>query len=224
MVPIGRHKLSMFRALLLLLPLLLALWWLSTRRHRPDTAFDDALDRALRPVLEQRDVQSKLGTAGPTQTRLAARESALASVPYLAPRDLELWASLRQRAAEASPATCARLWKGADDEQLGKAVAQLGDEALTSYAELLARGFALRLERKPAPAVPPDALKRGFAAVGAALSPEERAAFEADAARPDVSDERACELFITLSRGIAELEPAARADFYRALSRGLKAD
>src|SRR5258705_2071547 len=93
MLLMGRTKLSMFRPLLLLAPLGLVLWWFWVRPQHPAAAsrFDDVLDRALSPVMQQREVQLKLGAATPTQARLLARELALRSVPYLAPRDLELW-------------------------------------------------------------------------------------------------------------------------------------
>ena len=40
--------------------------------------------------------------------------------------------------------------------------------------------------------------------------------------RSDVSDERACELFLTLSSGADKLEPALRVEFYRALAAELQ--
>lgn len=223
-MPIGRHKLSIFRGLLLLVPLAVCLWWLWTRRPPEASAFDTALDRALAPVIEQRAAQAKLGASTSAQTRLLARQLALSSVPYLAARDLELWAETRKRVALSSPVACARLWKGADETFITAAVAELGDDALGEYAEMLARGFALRLERKPPPAILAGALESGFAAVAAGLPATERAAFEADARRPDVSDARGCQLYLTLANGAERLEPRQRADFYRALAVELKRD
>ena len=222
MVPMGRRKLSIFLAPLLLAPLGLALWWLWTRPEHGASRFDEVLDRALAPVMEQRDVQLKLGAATPTQARLLARELALRSVPYLAARDLELWAATRQRVAASSKLACARLWKGGDDLLLGTAIATLGDETLDAYTEMLSRGLALRLERKPPPQVAPGAVERGVQAVAATLPTDTRSAFEADVKRSDVSDERACQLFLTLSRGAEALEPSLRVDFYRALAAELK--
>jgi hypothetical protein len=222
MVPMGRRKLSIFLAPLLLAPLGLSLWWLWTRQEHTASRFDEVLDLALAPVMEQRDVQLKLGAATPTQARLLARELALRSVPYLAARDLELWAATRQRVAVSSKATCARLWKGGDDLVLGNAIAALGDEPLDAYTAMLSRGLALRLERKPPPQVAPGSVERGVLAVASSLPADARAAFEADVKRPDVSDERACQLFLTLSRGAEALEPALRVDFYRALASELK--
>lgn len=202
----------------------MSLAWLWRRQPPADSALDAALDRALAPVIEQRAAQSKLGTSTSTQTRLLARQLALSSVSYLAARDLELWAETRKRVALSSPVACARLWKGADEAFIGAAVSELGDDALTAYAEMLARGFALRLERKPPPAILAGALEHGFSAVVAGLPPADRAAFEADARRADVSDARACQLFLELSNGAERLEPRERADFFRALSVALKSN
>jgi hypothetical protein len=206
----------------LVVPAMLAGWWLWKRPERATSHFDDALDRALLPVIEQSGAQHKLGAPTPALTRVLARELAESSVVYLAPRDLELWADIRARAARSSPLVCARLWKGGDQGFMGPAIAGLGDATLNAYAEMLARGLALRLERKPAPEPSPQAVERGFSAIAAALPQAAERAFNADAKRPDVSDTRACELFLTLSHGAAELEPAMRVDFYRALARELR--
>lgn len=220
-MPIGRHKLSIFRALLLLVPLGFCGWWLWQRKPPAESTFDAALDRALAPVIEQRAAQAKLGASTSTQTRLLARQLALSSVPYLAARDLDLWADIRERVAQRSSVACARIWKGADEAFIGTGVAELGDDALQSYTELLARGFALRLERKPPPIARAGAVERGFQAVAANLPEPERATFQADVARPDVSDERACQLLLTLEAGIDKLDPATRTEFYRALGSRL---
>jgi hypothetical protein len=148
--------------------------------------FDDALDRALAPVMEQREVQLKLGAATPSQARLLARELAQRSIQYLAPRDLEIWQATRVRVARASPGACAKFWLGGDQALLGPAIAALGDEALDAYVEMLARALALRLERKPAPLPTAHAIERGFAAIAAGLPPEARAAFENDVERRDL--------------------------------------
>jgi hypothetical protein len=216
-----RPKLSIFRAVLLLAPLGLSLWWLWTRQERAVSPFDDALDRALAPVLQQREVQSKLGAATSTQARLLSRELAQRSVHYLAPRDLELWQATRLRVARASKASCAKLWQGGNEAFLGPRIAELGPEALEAYVEMLARGFALRLERKPAPESSPGALSVGFGAVAAQLSPNLRPNFEQDLERRDLDDARACQLFLTLAEGLTKLEPAQRADFLRALAKAL---
>jgi hypothetical protein len=221
-MPIGRHKLSIFRGVLLLVPLVLCVAWLLSRREPEQTALDAALDVALAPVIEARAAQSKLGASTSTQTRLLARQLALGSVPYLGARDLELWAALRQRVARASPVDCAKLWKGGDEIFVGTAVAALGDDALRSYTEMLARGFARRLERPPPPTAPPGAVERGFRAAAESLSEPERAAFDADIRRAEVSDARACELLLTLSSAVDGLDVAARTEFYRALSLELK--
>lgn len=208
-------------ALVLLVPLGLAVWWLATRPEPVASRFDEALDRALVPVMEQREVQHKLGASTSNQARMLARELARRSVPYAAAHDLELWAEVRQKVARASPVACARLWKGGDDAFLGPAIAELGDTELESYVAMLARGFALRLERKPPPSVAAGSVERGFQAAAEGLAPEARAAFETDVKRADITDARACELFLQLSSGAAKLEPAARTDFYRAMAAQL---
>ena len=210
-------------AVVLLLPVALAVWWLSTRPERVTSRFDDALDRALGPVIEQNEAQHKLGAATPTLTRILARELAQRSMQYLSARDLELWQTTRSRAAQTSPLACARLWKGGDPAFLGPAIAALGEEPLDAYAAMLARGFALRLEHKPAPEPQLGAIERGFAAIADELPPASRSAFEADVKRRELSDARACELFLTLARGTDKLEPLARADFLRALAKELDA-
>lgn len=219
----GRRRLTRpLLALALVAPLGLSTWWLWTRPSRGTNRFDDALDRALLPVMEHDEVQHKLGAATSTQARLLARELAERSIQYLSPRDLELWQLTRLRAAQASVVTCTKLWKGGDQSFLGPAIAALGDDVLEAYSEMLARGFALRLERKPPPGVAPGAIASGFAAVAAQLPPEKREAFEVDAKRRDLSDARACELFVTLSDGIDKLAPAQRGDFLRALAEQLQ--
>jgi surface antigen len=220
----GRRRLT--RPLLwlsLVVPLVLSLWWLWTRPTRVTNRFDDALDRALAPVMAQSEVQHKLSAASSTQARLLARNLAEQSVQYLSPRDLELWQATRLRAAKSSPATCAKLWKGGDQSFLGPAIVALGDDAAEQYCEMLARGFAIRLERKPPPSVSADAVAHGLDSIAAQLSPEKREAFTADVKRRDVSDARACELFLVLSAGIVELTPAQRSDFLRALAAELQA-
>ncbi|HVY29353.1 MAG TPA: hypothetical protein VHB79_22495 [Polyangiaceae bacterium] len=218
----SRRTISRFGlALVLLVPLGLSVWWFSTRSAPVTTRFDEALDRALVPVMEQREVQHKLGTSTSNQARMLARELARRSVPYVAAHDLELWAEVRDKVARASPAACAKLWKGGDDTFLGPAIAELGDAELESYVAMLARGFALRLERKPPPSIAAGSIERGFAAAAEALPAEARAAFEKDVKRADVGDTRACELFLQLSRGAQKMEPAARSDFYRALAVSL---
>lgn len=208
-------------ATVLAFPLATSIVWLATRREPVETRFDVALDRALAPVLEQREVQHKLRAVTTRQARLLARELAQRSVPYLGPRDLDLWAATRERVARSSPSACARLWKGGDDAFLGPAIAELGDEALEDYTAMLARGLSLRLERRPPPSLAPGSIQRGFRAVTEGLDPQARAAFELDSARADVSDARACELFLTLARGAARLEQQSRTDFYRALASDL---
>ena len=133
-----------------------------------------------------------------------------------------MWASTRERVARSSPAACAHLWKGSDQVAIGRAIAALGPEVLEPYVEMLARGFALRLERKPPPQPPPGAIERGFAAAAAALPTEARAAFAADSRRSDVTDARACELFLTVSQAATRLEPVHRVDFLRALAAQLE--
>lgn len=202
----------------------LCAWWLW--RRPPETAravHEAALDRAIEPVIEQHAAEVKLGFSSPGQTRRLARQLALDSVPYLAPADLDLWAELRLEVANRSPAACAQLWKGGGDELLAHAMAALGEARLRAWSEMLARGLALRLTRKPAPEPAPDAIERAVAAVTEGLPPSERDAFRADISRSPPSDERACQLFLLLSRGAQRLEPNLRIDLYRALSRQLRA-
>lgn len=223
MVPMGKRKLSTIRALLLLAPVSFVGWWLWQRPTHESSRFDDALDRALAPVMEQREVKSKLGAVTSAQARLLARDLAEQSIQYLAPRDLELWQATRARVAEASPAACAKLWKGGNTEFLGPAIAALGDETLDDYVAMLARGLSLRLERKPPPEPSVTALSQGFVAIAAHMPAEAGAAFQADVAQRELTDARACELFRALSTGIDRLEPAQRADFLRALAKALQA-
>jgi hypothetical protein len=210
--------------LLLLGPLALSAWWF-WRRPTPasPSPFEAALDRAIEPVLELHAAEAKLGMRSPGQVRVLARQLALDSVPYLAPADLERWAALRVEVARASPAACARLWKGADDAFMADAIAALGDEQLQAYGEMLARGLALRLERKPPPPLAEDALERGTAAVAALLPEPQRAVFEADRSRRELDDARACQLFLQLATGAERLEQAQRTELYRALAAELRA-
>lgn len=186
------------------------------------SSYEEALDRALEPVLSGRELGKILSASSPAQVRLVAREAAQTSIRYLAPRDLELWQQLRLRVARSSPAACARLWRGGRADFFGPAVAALGDETLAQYTEMLARGLALRLERKPPPEPTAGALERGIRAISAAQPEAERVRFTSDLERRDVSDARGCELFIELSSGTEALEPATRTDFLRALAKGLE--
>jgi len=220
----GQRRLS--RAglgVVLLLPAALVVWWLWARSERVTSRFDDALDQALKPVIEQSEAQHKLGAATPALTRVLTRELAERSMQYLSARDLELWQQTRSRVARASPAACARLWKGGDAAFLGPAIATLGQETLDAYTAMLARGLALRLERKPPPEPQRAAIEHGFAAIAAGLPEANRASFQADVKGRELSDARACELFLTLSDGTDKLEPLARADFLRALAKELDA-
>jgi hypothetical protein len=215
----GRSRsLRALRLLALAVPVLLVCWWFWVRPRSSGSSYDEALDRALEPVLAGRE----LGGASPTQVRLIAREAAQSSIQYLAVRDLELWQELRLRVARSSPVACARLWQGGSNDFFGPALAALGDEPLQQYTEMLGRGLALRLERKPPPEPSFTALDRGFSAISAALPASEREAFEADLKRRDLTDTRACEMFISVSSGTKMLEAATRADFLRALAKGLQ--
>jgi len=209
------------RWLLLLAPAALTSWWFWSRPSPVASAYEEALDRALAPVMAQREVQAKLGAASAGQARLLARQFAASSIQYLGPRDLELWQSVRLAVARASPDACARLWKGGSTEFLGPAIVGLGDETLDAYTEMLGRALALRLERKPPPEPAAGAVEHGLAAISAELAPGERAAFDTDVKRRDLSDARACELFLDVSTGAQKLEPGARTDFLRALAKEL---
>lgn len=215
------------RSAALLVPLVLVGLWLWTRAERAPSRFDDVLDRALAPVLQQSSLRQQLGALTSSQARLLARDLAGRSVPYLGSRDLELWAATRARAARASEPACARLWKGGDDAFLGPAIAELGPEALDAYVQMLARALALRLEAqglepKPPPVPATSAVERGFAVIAEQLPAQARAEFEQDVKRPDVSDARACQLFLTLASGAERLEPSLRADFYRGFASALE--
>jgi hypothetical protein len=218
----GRPQLRALRALILAVPALVVGWWFWIKPRPAPSSYEVALDRALEPVLAGRELGSKLGAASPAQVRLIAREAAQTSIQYLAPRDLELWQRTRERVARASPEACARLWQGGSTEFFGPAVAALGDEPLQQYTEMLGRGLALRLERKPPPEPSPGALSSGLAAIAAALPADERQRFQAESSRRDLAGARACALFLSVSKGIEALEPATRTDFLRALAKGLQ--
>lgn len=216
-----RRSFRAARWLLLSVPAILVGWWLWGAPRSSPSSYDEALDRALEPVLASRELGAKLGAASPAQVRLVAREAAQTSIQYLAPRDLELWQAMRLRVARSSPAACARLWQGGSADFFGPAVAALGDEPLRQYTEMLARGLALRLERKPPPEPSPGALDRGLDAIARALPERERGSFRGDLGRRDLPDDRACQLFLAVSSATERLEPAARTDFLRALAKGL---
>lgn len=215
------------RGAALLVPLLLVGWWLWSRPERGPSRFDDALDRALAPVMQQSELQQETRLLTSSQARLLARDLAERSVPYLGPRDLELWAGARARVAQASAQACSKLWKGGDESFLGPAIADLGPEALEAYVQMLARALALRLEmlrlqQKPPPQPSASIIERGFAAIAQQLPADAQPEFELNARRRDVTDQLACQLFLTLSGGAEKLEPRLREDFYRALASGLE--
>jgi hypothetical protein len=227
---VAEGQLSAGRALrggALLLPLLLVGWWLWSRPERGPSSFDDALDGALSPVIQRSELKQEVRLLTSTQARLVARDLAERSVPYLGPRDLELWAATRARVARASPQACSKLWKGGDAAFLGPAIADLGPEAVEAYAQMLARALALRLEvvrlQQEPPAQPSaSAIEQGFAAIAARLPANAQAQFEQDVKRRDVSDEQACRLFLTVSDGAEGLEPRLRYELYRALAGALE--
>jgi hypothetical protein len=215
------------RGAALLVPLLLVGWWLWSRPEGGPSRFDDALDRALTPVMQQSELQQEVRLLTSSQARLVARDLAQRSLPYLGPRDLELWAAMRASVARASPQACSKLWKGGDETFLGPAIANLGPETLEAYVQMLTRALALRLEllrleRKPPPQPSRAAIERGFAAIAAQLPADAHAQFEQDVKRPDVNDEQACRLFLTVSDGAERLEPTLRYEFYRALASALE--
>ena len=210
------------RGVVLAVPLVIAAFWLFNRRAPKAPGFDEALDRALAPVMQQTDLPKKLGSVTSTQARLLSRELAERSVPYLGPRDLELWAATRLAVARASKLACARLWKGGDDALVRSAIGDLGPGPLESYTQMLARGLALRLEGRLVPRLVPGVIDRGFAVITEQLPPDAREQFRIDVHRADVSDERACQLFLALGRGAEKLEPSLRVDFYRALASALE--
>lgn len=217
----SRRSARLTLAVLLLAALALVGAWLLRHGREPSSRFDAALDRALEPVLRQHEAALKVGAGTPAQVRLLAREAAASSVRYLAPADLELWAATRLRVARASPEACAQLWLGGDAAFLGRALAELGGDVLERYVDMLARGLARRLERKPPPEPQPGAIQRGTRAIAEALPAEQRAAFLSDLGRTDLTEARACELFLLLSAGAEQLPPAERVDFLRALAKEL---
>ncbi len=219
--PRPRRSGRLILAVLLALPLLLLGLWLLRRDDAPAARFDAALDRALQPVLAQHQAALAVGASTPKQLRLLSREAAASSLQYLAPADLELWAATRLRVAQSSSDACARLWQGGDAAFVGRAVAELGDDALEAYTSMLARGLSLRLERKPPIEPAPGAIARATRAIADALPSEQRAAFLADVGRADLSPARACELFLTLSTGAQRLPPPTRIEFLRALAKEL---
>lgn len=222
-----RHVGRVLRGAVLLVPLLLAGWWLWSRPDRGPSRFDDALDRALAPVMQQSELEQRVRLLTSSQARLVARDLAERSVPYLGPRDLELWAATRTRVARASLSACSNLWKGGDETFLGPAIADLGPDALDAYVQMLARALALRLEvlrlqQQPPPLPQSSVIERGFATIAKQLPADARAELEQNVNRRDVSDTQACRLFLTVSTGAEKLEPNLRADFYRALACALE--
>jgi hypothetical protein len=105
---------------------------------------------------------------------------------------------------------------------LRSAIGELGPEALEAYVQMLARGLALRLERHVAPPAVPGSIDRGFSLIAESLPPSSRGQFLADIKRHDVSDARACELFLTVGKGAEQLEPSLRIAFYRGLAGALE--
>ncbi len=177
--------------------------------------------------MQQSELQQETRLLTSSQTRLLARDLAERSVPYLGPRDLELWAGMRFRVAQASPQACSNLWKGGDETFLGPAIADLGPAELEAYVQMLARALALRLEelrfeRKPSPPPSASMIERGFAAIAEQLPADAQAEFEQNVKRRDVTDEQACRLFLTLFGGAEKLEPALRWHFYQALASALE--
>jgi hypothetical protein len=88
---------------------------------------------------------------------------------------------------------------------------------------MLARGLALRFEKKTPPGLSLGAIDRGLSTIASKLPDAERAGFEADVKRRDLGDARACQLFLLLGSGVQQLDPGERSEFLRALAGELQA-
>jgi hypothetical protein len=176
------------------------------------------LDAALREVLEQPGVREQLVAKSPGTALLELRLRVLASAEYLSARDLELWADVRLHIARVSPQACAKLWIGGDNPAASQALETFSDTELQQWAEMSARSVALSLEGKPPPAVAEGALARGFSAIAASLPVEARQTFEADGKQPQLSEPRACQMFLQLFSGARALPQPLQTETLRALA------
>lgn len=177
------------------------------------------LNAELRKLLEQPGLREQLIAKSQGAALSELRLRVLTSAEYLSPRDLELWADARLRIARASPQACAKLWTGGDNPAASSALDTFSELELREWAEMSARGVALSLEGKPPPGVAPDALARGFAAVAATLAPDARQTFEADGRQAQLSEPRACRMFLLLFSGARSLPQPLQAEMLRALAQ-----
>jgi hypothetical protein len=177
------------------------------------------LDDAMRPLVEDPRLQAELAGKDATVAQAHVAELTARGIALLPARDLETWASLRLRLADASPVYCAATWRGGlAPRDLFRALDAVTDEEQRRFGALIARAGKLALDTPPTETAHGRDLMQGIAAIGATLPPAERAAFDGDVGLADPGPERACELHRLVLRGAVAFPSPEREAFLRALA------
>jgi hypothetical protein len=181
------------------------------------------LSRALSPLTE--DPRVKTALSGKDAVFAQAYTAGLVSrgVTLLPAADLERWARMRLRLAEASPAYCAGAWRGGlTPAEIHRAFDAVTEAEQQSFAELFTRAGKRALDAPPVERPSGRALQQGMLSIAESLPPAERAAFDEAVILADPGPERSCELFQLVLRRALGFAPAEREAFLRALATQLE--
>lgn len=169
-----------------------------------------AEDPRTRASLAGKDADAARSTVAELTTR---------GVPLLGRPELERWAFLRLRLAEASDAYCAGAWRGDPaPRDLFRALDALSEAEQREWLALAVRAGRLALDAPSTPAPNGHALLGLMVTVADTLPAAEREAFERDVGLADPGEARACELFQLVLRAVIALPLAEREASLRALA------
>jgi hypothetical protein len=177
------------------------------------------LTRAMRSFIEDPRLKARLEGKDAAFAHAHAASLTARGITLLPAGELERWASLRLRLAEASPAYCAAAWRGGlTPRDLFRALDALTDEEQQRWGALVTRAAQLALDTPPTETTHGRTLQQGIATIAATLPPGERGDFDRDVGLADPGAERSCELVQLVFRGAATLPAKEREAFLRALA------
>lgn len=175
--------------------------------------------RAMRPFIEDPRLKAQLAGKDAAFTRAHVASLPARGVTLLPAAELESWAALRLRLAEASPEFCAGGWRGGlTPRDLFRALDALTEEEQEGWGALVTRAGKLALDTPPTETAHAKALHQGIDSIAATLPAAERADFDRDVGLADPGAERACQLQQLVLRGATTLPPPERDAFLRALA------
>jgi hypothetical protein len=174
---------------------------------------------AMRSLTEDPRLQAELVGKDAAAAHAHIAELTARGIALLPAAEVERWASLRLKLADASPAYCAAAWRGGlAPRDLFRALDALTDEEQRRFGALSARAGKVALDTPRTGTAHGRTLMQGIAAIAATLPPAERADFDRDVGLADPGAERACQLTVLVLRGAASLPPKERDAFLRALA------